>query len=83
MIRVYLACHACLAPLVLNIKAWAKRNGLADASQGTLSSYAYTIMAIAFMQQRGMLPVLQTDLPGCASAHTDAHGAANDGAVTD
>jgi len=68
MIRTYLACHVCLAPLIFAVKAWAKQHGVADASQATLSSYAYTILVIHYMQQLGLLPYLQTDLDGYACA---------------
>ena len=66
MIRTYLACHVCLAPLIFAVKAWAKQHGVADASHATLSSYAYTILVIHYMQQLDLLPYLQTDLDGYA-----------------
>lgn len=37
-------------PLVLTVKHWAKRRKINDASSGTLSSYAYVIMVIHFLQ---------------------------------
>ena len=33
--------------------------GINDASTGTLSSYAYCILAIHFLQSQGLLPDLQ------------------------
>jgi terminal uridylyltransferase len=47
-------------PLVLTVKHWAKRRHINDASSGTLSSYAYVIMVIHFLQTQyessSMLP---------------------------
>ena len=78
MIRTYLASHRCLAPLVFAVKAWAKQHELADASQGSLSSYAYTVLAIAYMQHVGLLPYLQMPLAGygIAGKHTQGTGPA-------
>lgn len=47
------------------IKHWAKRRRVNDAYTGTLSSYAYCLMAIAHLQQRRppVLPVLQEGAP--------------------
>lgn len=32
---------------------------MCDASRGSLSSYAYTLMTIHYLQQKGIIPVLQ------------------------
>lgn len=37
-------------PLVVVVKKWAKTQGINDASQGTLSSYALTLMVIHYLQ---------------------------------
>ena len=37
--------------------------GINDASTGTLSSYAYCILAIHFLQSQGLLPDLQVRTP--------------------
>ncbi|KAJ1342586.1 hypothetical protein BSLG_002903 [Batrachochytrium salamandrivorans] len=51
-------------PLILLIKLWAKARNLNNpANGGTLSSYAYSIMAIAYMQRLGILPSLQAAVP--------------------
>lgn len=43
------------------MKKWAKMCGLNDASQGTLSSYAYIIILISYLQRISppVLPFLQ------------------------
>ena len=37
-------------PMVMLVKKWAKTHGINDASQGTLSSYALTLMVIHYLQ---------------------------------
>lgn len=60
-----LACYAAIDPRVKYIgytmKVFAKVCDIGDASRGSLSSYAYTLMAIYFLQQRKppVIPVLQ------------------------
>ena len=61
MLRAYASCAWYVRPLVLAIKHWAKRRGINDASTGTLSSYAYCILAIHFLQSQGLLPDLQDE----------------------
>ena len=41
-----------VAPLVHAIKRWSKNRGVADASRGRLSSYAYVVMVIFYLQVR-------------------------------
>eukprot|EP01025_Chloroclados_australasicus_P014144 TRINITY_DN16619_c0_g1_i4.p1 TRINITY_DN16619_c0_g1~~TRINITY_DN16619_c0_g1_i4.p1 ORF type:complete len:982 (-),score=137.66 TRINITY_DN16619_c0_g1_i4:782-3532(-) len=45
--------------LVYVVKFWAKRRILNDPYHNTLSSYAYVLMVIFFLQQKGLLPCLQ------------------------
>ncbi|CCD72857.1 PAP-associated domain-containing protein [Caenorhabditis elegans] len=40
------------------VKAWAKRSGVGDASKGSLSSYAWIVMLIHYLQQVEPIPVL-------------------------
>ncbi|XP_069785701.1 terminal uridylyltransferase 7-like isoform X2 [Narcine bancroftii] len=60
-----LACYAAIDPRVKYIgytmKVFAKVCDIGDASRGSLSSYAYTLMALYFLQQRKppVIPVLQ------------------------
>lgn len=50
-----------LRQLAFIVKHWAKRRGVNETYQGTLSSYAYVLMCISFLQQRkpAILPCLQ------------------------
>jgi DNA polymerase sigma len=61
MLRDYAAIDPRLRQLVMLIKHWAKRRRVNDAYTGTLSSYAYCLLAIAHLQTRDppVLPVLQ------------------------
>ncbi|KAJ1553304.1 hypothetical protein HK405_008316 [Cladochytrium tenue] len=45
--------------LLLLVKAWAKRAGLADPGRGLLSSYAWSLLLLAHLQRAGRLPSLQ------------------------
>lgn len=50
--------------LCITIKFWAKRRNIANTVAGTISSYAYMIMAIHFLQRRpeSLLPYLQQNV---------------------
>ncbi|CAE8733234.1 unnamed protein product [Polarella glacialis] len=50
-----------LKTLVLSVKAWARRRGINNRGQGTMSSFALTLMLIHFLQHREVpvLPSLQ------------------------
>ncbi|KAG7481113.1 hypothetical protein MATL_G00063350 [Megalops atlanticus] len=60
-----LACYAAIDPRVRQLcyvmKVFAKVCDIGDASRGSLSSYAYTLMVLFFLQQRNppVIPVLQ------------------------
>lgn len=62
-----LRCDRALAlqPQVVLIKHWSKQRRLNDAYVGTLSSYAYVLMAICHLQRRRppVLPCLQEMQP--------------------
>ncbi|CAE8619628.1 unnamed protein product [Polarella glacialis] len=54
------SCLDCrVRPLVLLVKAWAKGKKVCGAHEGNLSSYAWTIMVIYFLQLVNLLPSLQ------------------------
>jgi DNA polymerase sigma len=57
--------------LIMLVKVWAKQAGVADASHGTLSSYAWALLTIFYLQQCDppVLPTLQSEeLAGEGSA---------------
>ncbi|KAL8111388.1 hypothetical protein AgCh_019198 [Apium graveolens] len=61
LLRDYALIDERLRQLAFIIKHWAKSRGVNETYQGTLSSYAYVLMCINFLQQRrpAILPCLQ------------------------
>ncbi|KTG46607.1 hypothetical protein cypCar_00015320, partial [Cyprinus carpio] len=65
------ATYAAIDPRVqflgYTMKVFAKRCDIGDASRGSLSSYAYILMVLYFLQQRQppVIPVLQEIFDGC------------------
>ncbi|XP_033636664.1 terminal uridylyltransferase 4-like [Asterias rubens] len=61
MLHAYAMIDVRVRQLVYTVKVFAKVCDIGDASKGSLSSYAYTLMMIFFLQQRtpSVLPVLQ------------------------
>ncbi|PQQ17282.1 hypothetical protein Pyn_39347 [Prunus yedoensis var. nudiflora] len=61
LLRDYANIDARLRQLAFIVKHWAKSRGVNETYQGTLSSYAYVLMCIHFLQQRrpAVLPCLQ------------------------
>ncbi|WJX87128.1 RNA uridylyltransferase [Trifolium repens] len=61
LLRDYANIDARLRQLAFIIKHWAKSRGVNETYHGTLSSYAYVLMCIHFLQQRrpAILPCLQ------------------------
>jgi DNA polymerase sigma len=57
----YTSLDARVRPLVLIVKYWAKRRQINKPYEGTISSYAFVLMVINFLQQRKppILPCLQ------------------------
>lgn len=62
LLRDYAEIDARLRQLAFLVKHWAKSRGVNETYQGTLSSYAYVLMCIHFLQQRNppILPCLQS-----------------------
>ncbi|CAD7975355.1 unnamed protein product [Amoebophrya sp. A120] len=59
LLRAYANCPLC-QDLGMLVKAWAKRRELIDAQNGLLSSYAYMLLVIFFLQhKKKILPNLQ------------------------
>lgn len=48
-----------IQPLMLLIKYWAKQRGVCDTKNSTISSYAWIILCIYFLQSIHILPILQ------------------------
>ncbi|KAJ8323072.1 hypothetical protein O5D80_008580 [Batrachochytrium dendrobatidis] len=64
LLKAYTLLDPRVKPFILLIKLWSKARDLNNPSSGgTLSSYAYSIMAIAYMQKLGLLPSLQLAVP--------------------
>lgn len=67
-------------PLIYAVKYWAKSRGINDASNGSLSSYAYVLMMIHFLQHRStpLLPLMDqindTDIVEASSFERDSIG---------
>lgn len=61
LLRAYADINPHVVTLVQTCKGWAKENGVHGAARGNLSSYAFTLMVIFFMQIRGDLPCLQAN----------------------
>ncbi|GMI99054.1 UTP:RNA uridylyltransferase 1 [Hibiscus trionum] len=61
LLRDYAKIDARLRQLVFIVKHWAKSRGVNETYRGTLSSYAYVLMCIHFLQLRrpAILPCLQ------------------------
>ncbi|OMO65456.1 PAP/25A-associated [Corchorus olitorius] len=61
LLRDYAKIDGRLRQLAFIVKHWAKSRGVNETYQGTLSSYAYVLMCIHFLQQRrpAILPCLQ------------------------
>ncbi|KAG0336230.1 hypothetical protein BG000_006784 [Podila horticola] len=61
LIRCYTMIDPRVKPLVYNVKALAKAHEMNDSSQGTLSSFAYVMMILGFLQAQEppILPSLQ------------------------
>lgn len=61
LLRDYAKIDERLRQLAFIVKHWAKSRGVNETYQGTLSSYAYVLMCIHFLQQRrpAILPCLQ------------------------
>jgi terminal uridylyltransferase len=49
MLRCYSRCDPRVRPMVLFVKAWAKRRKINSAYSGTLSSYGYVLMVLHFL----------------------------------
>ena len=62
LLRAYSMCDPRIRPLAFLIKKWTKERRINTPSEGTLSSYGYLLLLIAYLQQiePPILPVLQS-----------------------
>jgi terminal uridylyltransferase len=58
MLRCYSRCDPRVRPMVLFVKAWAKRRRINSAYSGTLSSYGYVLMVLHFLAHVVRPPVV-------------------------
>ena len=70
LLRTYAALDPRVTPFVVAVKQWAKTRGVSDASQGTFSSYGHVMLAIHYLQVRGIIPSLQSDESLAQSQYT-------------
>ncbi|OQR91413.1 Poly(A) polymerase [Achlya hypogyna] len=70
LLKAYGQLDARVRPLVFAVKHWAKQRRINDASNGSLSSYAWIMLVIFFLQTRPapVLPVLSVDAPEIGAA---------------
>ncbi|ORY06553.1 PAP/OAS1 substrate-binding domain-containing protein [Basidiobolus meristosporus CBS 931.73] len=59
LLRMYAEVDSRVKEIVAIVKHWAKSRQINEPYLGTLSSYAYVLMIIFVLQQRGVLPCLQ------------------------
>ena len=59
LLRTYALLDTRIPPLVWAVKTWARAHGVRGAEHHNLSSYALTLMAIAYVQHVGAIPSLQ------------------------
>ena len=58
LLRCYAHCDARVRPMVLFVKAWAKRRRINSPYHGTLSSYGYVLMVLHFLANIADPPVV-------------------------
>ena len=60
LLRRYSALDSRVKPFIISIKYWARSRGISDAAMGTFSSYAWTLIAINYLQslEQKVLPNL-------------------------
>lgn len=59
LLKAYANLNQRVVSIVQHTKQWAKKNEVHGAPDGHLSSYAFTLLVIFYMQVRGALPCLQ------------------------
>lgn len=59
LLKAYAECDPRVPKLVLAVKLWARENNISCAHQGTLASYALTLMVIQYLQDAKVVPCFQ------------------------
>ncbi|KAI8912244.1 hypothetical protein DFJ77DRAFT_511760 [Powellomyces hirtus] len=60
LLRTYTQIDPRVRPLIMLVKHWAKNRDVNDSADGgTISSYAYSLMVLNYLQIRGIIPSLQ------------------------
>ena len=59
LLKNYAQVNPLVREFAVTVKKWAKIRDIADALNGTLSSYSWSLLVIFFLQKIGLLPVLQ------------------------
>ena len=76
LLRTYALVSPRARSLIFTVKLWAKSKGISDASRGTLSSYAWVLLVIFYLQwgvKPPILPRLQ-DADACLEAGGELSG---------
>lgn len=74
LMKVYSDIDWRVKPLILNIKRWARFHGINDASQKTISSYSFALMALFYLQsvcEPPVVPVLHRTHPEKFNPNSD------------
>jgi len=90
MLRLYALCDPRVRPMVLFVKAWAKKRKINHPYSGTLSSYGYVLMVLHYLinvVRPSVLPNLQleaqkADMPGITIDEWDVKFWRNEEAIT-
>ncbi|KNC99965.1 uncharacterized protein SPPG_05340 [Spizellomyces punctatus DAOM BR117] len=60
LLKTYTEIDPRVKPLIMLVKLWAKNRDVNDSADGaTISSYAYSLMILNYLQLRGIIPSLQ------------------------
>ncbi|TPX60072.1 hypothetical protein SpCBS45565_g07602 [Spizellomyces sp. 'palustris'] len=60
LLKTYTEIDPRVKPLIMLVKLWAKNRNINDSADGaTISSYAYSLMILNYLQLRGIIPSLQ------------------------
>lgn len=58
LLKCYRLCDERVKPMIVFVKAWAKRRNINSPYHGTLSSYGYVLMVLHYLMNKALPPVL-------------------------